>query len=74
MSKTVKFNVGMTCSGCSNAVKKVLTKIDGVEEVDTNLEAKVVLVTCNDNTDSEALLNALLKWSAASGKAVSLAA
>ena len=64
----------MTCSGCSNAVKKVLTKIDGVEEVDTNLEAKVVLVTCNDNTDSEALLNALLKWSAASGKAVSLAA
>ena len=28
-----KFNVGMTCGGCANAVKRIL-KMDGVTEID----------------------------------------
>jgi copper chaperone len=34
---TLKVN-GMTCSGCVNSVKKVLTAIDGVQGVDVSLE------------------------------------
>jgi copper chaperone len=34
---TLKVN-GMTCTGCVNSVKKVLTAIDGVHSVDVSLE------------------------------------
>ena len=72
MSKTVKFNVAMTCGGCSGAVKRILGKIDNVEDVDANLETKIVTVTCADEVEDTTLLDALKKWSESSGKAVSL--
>lgn len=34
---TLKVN-GMTCMGCVNSVKKVLTAVDGVQSVDVALE------------------------------------
>lgn len=72
MSKTVVFNVAMSCSGCSGAVTKILGKIEGVENVEATVETKKVVVTCKDTVQSQTLLDALLKWSSASGKAVSL--
>ena len=32
-SKTVNFKVGMTCGGCSGAITKILSKIEGTKEV-----------------------------------------
>lgn len=72
MPKTVVFNVAMSCSGCSGAVTKILGKIEGVEGVEATVETKKVVVTCADSVESQVLLDALLKWSSASGKAVSL--
>ena len=34
----------MTCGGCSNAIKKILGKIEGVADVDANVEEKLVKV------------------------------
>eukprot|EP00563_Minutocellus_polymorphus_P006611 CAMPEP_0181038740 /NCGR_PEP_ID=MMETSP1070-20121207/10091_1 /TAXON_ID=265543 /ORGANISM="Minutocellus polymorphus, Strain NH13" /LENGTH=73 /DNA_ID=CAMNT_0023116533 /DNA_START=45 /DNA_END=266 /DNA_ORIENTATION=+ len=70
----VKFNVGMTCEGCASAVKRILGKIDGVTDVQTNVEAKtVVVVTADDSVSPQGMLEKLQKWSAASGKSVELA-
>nr|GAT58656.1 copper chaperone [Mycena chlorophos] len=43
---TYKFDVKMTCSGCSGAVTRVLekAKADGVSEFTVNLETQEVLV------------------------------
>ncbi|EPQ31173.1 uncharacterized protein PFL1_01361 [Pseudozyma flocculosa PF-1] len=39
-----RFEVVMTCSGCSGAVTRVLSKLDGVDEFDVSLEKQTVVV------------------------------
>ena len=70
MTKVVEFKVGMTCGGCSGAVTRILSKIEGVSSVDANVETKVVKVTCDDAVSSDILLSSLRKWSESSGKSV----
>ncbi|KAI0709328.1 hypothetical protein C8Q76DRAFT_576640, partial [Earliella scabrosa] len=41
---TYKFNVKMTCGGCSGAVDRVLKKTEGVSSYDISLEKQEVLV------------------------------
>ncbi|KAJ8507968.1 hypothetical protein ONZ45_g9713 [Pleurotus djamor] len=41
---TYKFNVKMTCAGCSGAVERVLKKTEGVSEYEISLEKQEVLV------------------------------
>jgi len=72
MTKVVEFKVGMTCGGCSGAVTRILSKIEGVESIDANVEAKSVKVTCEDQVNEDTLLEALMKWSTSSGKSVEL--
>ena len=67
-----KFNVGMTCGGCANAVKRILKKMDGVTEINANVETKLVIVDHTDAVTSQQMLDALKKWSDASGKSVEL--
>jgi copper chaperone len=74
MTKIVKFNVAMSCGGCSGAVTRILGKIAGVEKVDPNLETKIVTVTCDDSVVDDTLLQALLTWGKASNKTVELLA
>jgi len=59
--------------GCANAVKRILGKIDGVSNVDTNVEAKTVVVTADDSISPEFMLEKLQKWGNAAGKSVALA-
>ena len=35
----------MSCGGCANKVKKLLTGVDGVKDVAVNLESKIVTVS-----------------------------
>ena len=72
MTKVVEFKVGMTCGGCSGAVTRILGKIEGVSDIDADIENKLVKVTCDDSVDNQEMLNALLKWSEASKKEVHL--
>ncbi len=59
-TKTITLSVpGMTCAACPITVKKALTKIHGVSNIDINLEQKEVLVTFDDGqTNIQALTKA----------------
>ena len=50
-----------------------MSKIEGVEKIDANVEAKTVTVDHAESVSPETMLTALLKWSSASGKSVALA-
>jgi hypothetical protein len=43
-----------------------------VEDIECDLDAKTVTVTCADDADAQLMLEKLLKWSEASGKSVAL--
>jgi len=63
----IRFEVGMTCGGCSSAVERILNKVDGVTNVETNVAEKSVVVEVDDEVKPEDLLEKLNKWSEASG-------
>ncbi|KAK9127699.1 hypothetical protein Syun_016496 [Stephania yunnanensis] len=54
MSQTVVLKVGMSCEGCVGAVKRVLSKMEGVEEF--NVDIKEQKVTVKGNVQPEAVL------------------
>ena len=60
----------MTCEGCSNAVKRILGKIEGVESVITDVAGKTVKV--QGKAQPQVMLEALQKWATASKKEVAL--
>lgn len=59
-TQTVTLSVtGMTCAACPITIKKALNKVEGVENIEVNLEKKEALVTFDDaKTTVEALLEA----------------
>ena len=69
MSST-KFHVGMTCGGCAKAVTRILSKIEGVTEVKTDVDTKVVEVL-HSGVEEEVMFEKLKKWADASGKELS---
>ena len=54
--------------------RRILTKLDGVTAIETNVGAKSVVVTVADgsSTTKEVLLEALQKWGKAASKSVEL--
>lgn len=48
-----KFNVAMACSGCSNAVNKALSRVEGVSKVDISLEKQTVEVEVTHATQEQ---------------------
>ncbi|KAI9843884.1 MAG: Cytosolic copper metallochaperone [Sclerophora amabilis] len=56
-----KFNVAMSCGGCSGAVERVLKKLDGVEKFDVSLETQTADVTAAESLDYETVLNTIKK-------------
>ncbi|XP_044460687.1 copper transport protein ATX1-like [Mangifera indica] len=59
MSQTVVLKVGMSCEGCVGAVKRVLGKMEGVENFDINLKEQKV--TVKGNVQPEAVLQTVSK-------------
>ena len=59
-TQTVTLSVtGMTCAACPITMKKALNKVEGVENIEVNLEKKEALVTFDDaKTTVEALVEA----------------
>ncbi|KAG0339459.1 Cytosolic copper metallochaperone [Podila humilis] len=39
-----KYDVTMSCEGCSGAITRVLTKLNGVDKFDVSLENQMVVV------------------------------
>ena len=54
--------------------RRILTKLDGVTAIETNVGAKSVVVTVAEgsSTTKEVLLEALQKWGKAASKSVEL--
>ncbi|XP_070554172.1 copper transport protein ATOX1-like [Ptychodera flava] len=50
-SKTHEFQVEMTCEGCSGAVNRVLKKLDGVDDIQIDMEAQKVYVASTLSAD-----------------------
>jgi len=44
-SHVYKFGVNMSCGGCSGAVKRVLQKLDGIENFDVSLDTQSATIT-----------------------------
>jgi len=61
-----KFNVSMSCGGCSGAVERVLKKLDGVKSYDVSLESQTASVVAEDSLAYEKVLETIKK----TGKAV----
>ncbi|KAL5967804.1 Metal homeostasi factor ATX1 [Taenia solium] len=61
-SKTYNFEVEMTCEGCANAVKRVLSKLGSdVSSVHTDVDKNTVTVT--STLPEKTILETLLKTS-----------
>ncbi|KAL4975495.1 heavy-metal-associated domain-containing protein [Aspergillus desertorum] len=61
-----KFNVSMSCGGCSGAVERVLKKLDGVKSYDVNLDSQTASVV----TDASVLYETVLATIKKTGKTV----
>ncbi len=76
MSTIYKFNIDMTCGGCSGSVKRILTKDDKFPAGDVVCEwesRELTVTTDKDNTDNKVvdeIIEALNKWSSANNKTV----
>lgn len=42
----------MSCSGCSNAISRVLNKLDGDNKIDVSLEKQTVDITTDKDYDT----------------------
>lgn len=51
----------MHCASCVLAIEKQLKKIKEVSEVNVNLIAEKVYITCDDNISTDTLINAVSK-------------
>ena len=55
-----KLNVeGMTCPKCVARVTKIIGKHEGTADIAVSLEDKEAAFTCNDSTDTQAIIDAI---------------
>ncbi|KAK5702218.1 Cytosolic copper metallochaperone [Elasticomyces elasticus] len=56
-----KFNVTMTCGGCSGAVERVLKKLEGVKSFDVSLDTQTANIVTEDSVDYSTVLEKIKK-------------
>ncbi|KAH6663389.1 heavy-metal-associated domain-containing protein [Halenospora varia] len=56
-----KFDVTMSCGGCSGAVTRVLTKLDGVKSFDVSLDTQTATVVAAPELTYEKVLQTIQK-------------
>ncbi|CAN1298101.1 Copper transport protein CCH [Linum perenne] len=59
MTQTVELKVAMSCGGCSGAVNRVLSKMEGVESFEINMKEQKVTVI--GNVEREAVFQTVSK-------------
>ena len=63
-----EFFVGMTCDGCSNAIKKLLSSEAYIESFEISVPDKQVKVIALGDGIEQRVLDRLTKWATASKK------
>ena len=61
MKTTALTAEGITCGGCANAIKKAVSGVPGVVNVDVEVATKRVTVTHGDNVASRDVEDAIRK-------------
>ncbi|KAK5087712.1 Cytosolic copper metallochaperone [Exophiala xenobiotica] len=56
-----KFNVTMTCGGCSGAINRVLGKLNGVKSYNVSLENQTADITADESLSYEQVLEKIKK-------------
>ncbi|KAI9687651.1 MAG: Cytosolic copper metallochaperone [Bogoriella megaspora] len=56
-----KFNVSMSCGGCSGAVERVLKRLDGVKSYDVSLDTQTANVVASEGLDYDTVLKTISK-------------
>ncbi|KAK5019463.1 hypothetical protein BJ546DRAFT_848372 [Cryomyces antarcticus] len=56
-----KFNITMTCGGCSGAVERVLKKLDGVKSYDVSLDTQSANIVAAETLDYATVLEKIKK-------------
>ena len=58
---TYKFNVAMSCGGCSGAIDRVLKKLEGVKSHEVSLESQTATVVASPELSYEKVLSTIAK-------------
>ncbi|KAL2891291.1 copper chaperone [Ceratocystis lukuohia] len=58
---TYEFDVAMSCGGCSGAINRVLTKLEGVKSHDVSLEKQTATVVAEPTLSYETVLATISK-------------
>ncbi|KAI0154445.1 iron copper transporter [Xylariaceae sp. FL1272] len=58
---TYKFNVTMSCGGCSGAINRVLGKLEGVESYDVSLDKQEAVVVASPSLSYDTVLRTIKK-------------
>ncbi|KAI1851751.1 hypothetical protein JX265_010985 [Neoarthrinium moseri] len=58
---TYKFNVSMSCGGCSGAIDRVLKKLDGIESYEVSLDKQEATVVAKPDLAYETVLKTIKK-------------
>ncbi|KAL1896595.1 Cytosolic copper metallochaperone [Sporothrix stenoceras] len=58
---TYKFNVSMSCGGCSGAVDRVLKRLEGVKSYEVSLESQSATVVADPTLSYETVLKTISK-------------
>jgi len=56
-----KFNVSMSCGGCSGAIERVLKKLEGVKSYEVSLDSQTANVVAEDSLSYETVLEKIKK-------------
>lgn len=70
--KEIVIRAEMSCEGCSNAITRILNRIEGVYNVNCDLAAQIVKVEAADTVEPQLLLTKLQTWADAAGKQIGL--
>jgi len=58
---TYKFNVSMSCGGCSGAVNRVLGKLEGVKSYEVSLDTQTATVVAEPSLEYDTVLKTIAK-------------
>ncbi|KAF2745587.1 putative iron/copper transporter Atx1 [Sporormia fimetaria CBS 119925] len=58
---TYKFNVSMSCGGCSGAINRVLGKLEGVKSYNVDLDSQTAEIVAEDSLSYETVLEKIKK-------------
>ncbi|KAL2815440.1 hypothetical protein BDW59DRAFT_153860 [Aspergillus cavernicola] len=56
-----KFNVSMSCGGCSGAIERVLKRLDGIKSFDVSLESQTASIVAESALPYETVLATIKK-------------